>query len=78
MSAETGGPAFPCPGMVTPNGDMYHPEHGMTLRDYAVIKFMASILAWPDAPAKRDGETYAQATARIANEYADAMLEARK
>ena len=77
MNAPTkpndGGPAFPV-AWPLPNA----PEPGMSVRDYAVIQFMASILTWPDAPAKRNGETYAQAAARIANEHADAMLEARK
>jgi hypothetical protein len=77
MSAENGGPAFPGMKPEAFGQDSGHVA-GMTLRDYAVIKFMASILAWPDGPSKRDGETYAQATARIANEFADAMLEARK
>lgn len=40
MSDKTGGQAFPCPGMVTPNGDLYHPEPGMTMRQYYAAKAM--------------------------------------
>jgi hypothetical protein len=50
MSMRDGGPAFPTVEFIEPNGDRIWPERGMSLRDYAVIKFaaaMASIAVWP-------------------------------
>ena len=81
-------PAFPCAGMVTPNGDFYHPESGMTVRMYAAIKFaaaMAPLVAQEELTDKEyvalDGET-AEATgeylARVAFIFADAMIAESK
>jgi len=47
------------------------------LRDYFAGRALAGILAWEDGPHRLNGETYMAATARVAYEYADAMLKAR-
>lgn len=43
-----GGPAFPEQIAVTPTGDTYSGEAGMTLRDYFAAKAMQGMLAVPD------------------------------
>lgn len=66
MSKETGGPAFPN----VPNDIQYETwDEGMTLRDYAAIKAMASLIG--------RGHHH-ELIASLAYEMADAMLEARK
>jgi hypothetical protein len=45
MSKNTGGQAFPCPGLITPNGDTILPEPGMTMRQYYAAKAMQGDLA---------------------------------
>jgi len=65
--------AFPCPGMVTPNGDMIWPEPGITVRQYYAAKAMAGMLA---ATAHDDGWPDRHMTAALALSYADALLAA--
>ncbi len=68
MNKDTGGPAFPIPGL-------QHDEafNGMTLRDYfagqAMQGFAASEAEWSDG---------LYGMAKCAYKWADAMLEARK
>ena len=72
MSIEdNGGPAFPA---------QFWDERaiGMTLRDYFAAKAMQGFAAHIAGVRERSGETAAQASARAAYAYADAMLEARK
>ena len=65
---DTGGPAFPChPGIENPIYD------GMTLRDYAAIKAMQSILVGIECGP--DDVASVVASAYI---VADAMLKARQ
>ena len=77
MSKETGGKAFP--GIkkteATRLGEFDRTEEGMTLRDYFAAKAMQGWLAsyGPD-----DGAPKAETTARMAYEFADAMLRARE
>lgn len=74
MKDKTGGPAYP-----HPQGWRRDPEisDGMTLRDRAAIAALQSILTWEGGCSKRDDETYEQAKARLAFDYADAWLAER-
>lgn len=77
---NTGGPAFPVPGLSNlPNDQFIWPETGMTLRDYFAAKAMQGMWAsdtdkwqWlvgtPEGLASRAQNAYAMA---------DAMLKAR-
>jgi hypothetical protein len=69
---ETGGPAFPFPSSLYPDGSTHEPgELGMSLRDYFAAKAM-------QANRSRDSqyETWDD-LARDAYEIADAMLKER-
>ena len=82
---DDGGPVFPIPersqNWMLPDGgrEGWHKfaTDGISLRDYAAIKAMQSILLWPDGWTKKDGETWGEALSRQSYEYADAMLQAR-
>ena len=83
-SKDTGGPAFPCEGVVTNDGILYE---GMTLRDYFAAKAMQSILQDYDPAILFDAEELAKplgipsTSSLIAEDaylMADAMLKARK
>ena len=65
MSKETGGPAFPRPGD-------FHPQFGMTLRDYFAAKAMQGIVSDPDLAMGMEK------VAEWAYQQADAMLKARE
>lgn len=74
MSTNHGGPAFPHPGFAPPDGGgiVAYPEFGMSLRDYAAIAAMRSIIT---------GSSFdpisAKDVADGAYRIADAMLKAR-
>jgi hypothetical protein len=86
---DDGGPAFPQPPFLNPNGQvctpgMYYAEAvGMTLRDYFAAKVMQAIVAGDGARmvAARDGRydetNWGQIVAANAYEMADAMLTHR-
>ena len=68
VALEGGGPAFP---ITHPNeeGDKVIYDHGMTVHDYAAIKFMTALIANESIPT-----TNKITIARVANEYADAFI----
>lgn len=73
---DTGGPAFPIPGL------QEHEEfNGMTLRDYFAAQMLPGIvtLDMNDAPGvkPKKGEDGNQALARVAYSLADAMIAER-
>lgn len=74
---NTGGPAFPLPGMTgLPNGDFIYGNDGMTLRDYFAAKALQGYMAGKK-PAQ---EMHPDMQDRIAGgmySMADAMLKAR-
>lgn len=51
---------------------------GMTLRDYLAAKAMQGMMAMDGEANKLQGETWQSATARVAYEVADQMLERRE
>ena len=67
MTDKTGGPAFPRPGD-------FHPQIGMTLRDYFAAKAMQGMLAactgWSEDQQER--------LAKCSYSMADEMLKARE
>lgn len=72
MTKDTGGPAFPCEGVVTNDGILYE---GMTLRDYFAAKAMQSVFAEGNfAFTLTDYEHMSN----VSYAMADAMLKARK
>ena len=77
--ADTGGSAFPMPGIYDAARDQinpvseYYDAEGMTLRDYFAAKAMQGLLACGEA----HEEATAFVTARAAYTIADAMLAAR-
>lgn len=74
-NTNTGGPAFPMPGMSgLPNDGFIYGQDGMTLRDYFAAKALQAILAHPDSDADKPTMVFADA----AYEMADAMLKARE
>jgi hypothetical protein len=81
-----GGPAFPMPGADYTEDcgdfkrDAYHgPQQGMTLRDYFAAKAMVGLCHfWVQVRAKTTiNDPEPEIIARMAYEYADAMLKAR-
>jgi hypothetical protein len=70
---ETGGPAFPFPGSLYPDGSTCEPgELGMSLRDYFAAKAMQGQLSRPNAAYLSEKEV-----ANVAYMVADAMLKER-
>ena len=74
---DTGGPAFPMPGMAgLPNGEFFYGHDGMTLRDYFAAEAMRGVLAgrYPitEKPNAQNEIAFA------AYQQADAMLKARQ
>ena len=68
MSTNTGGPAFPCDRIPTPDGRVITSD-GMTLRDYFAARASdEDIKPYWVAPLNREQAKY---------KYADAMLKAR-
>ena len=43
---DNGGPAFPFPAIMYPNGEMNHGEGGMTLRDYFAMQAPKEVPHW--------------------------------
>ncbi len=77
----TGGLAFPQTITATPDGgiimsDQYEGSSGITVRDYAAIKFMAAMLGLQDDRGTHMAPPPASA-AKQAFDYADAFIEAR-
>jgi hypothetical protein len=78
MSNNTGGPAFPVPGLAG-NSDY----DGMTLRDYFAAEALNTILGqydftfFEDDKSEKEDETFALIVAKNAYSMADAMLKAR-
>jgi len=75
QTPDNGGPAFPVPN------DQYPGFNGMTLRDYAVIKYTAAMLAHPTRYRPRDEDKHLHwhdAIISEANDLFDAQLKARK
>jgi hypothetical protein len=73
MIKDTGGPAFPTPGLSNlPNGEFIYPMTGMNLRDYFAAKAMAALIT----SAHYDSRQVFDA-AKEAYFLADAMLEVR-
>lgn len=79
---ETGGPAFPSPGVVLQNGQQQGAYEGMTLRDYFAAKAMqAHIVASIKVLSKayvNEPDAVTPIIAQAAYEQADAMLKARE
>lgn len=69
-----GGSAFSSPNIIGPNGDVIWGADGMTLRDYAAIKFAAAMLANPAHAELLHDHEHRQV---IAFSEADAMLKQR-
>lgn len=72
-------PAYPRPFSVSHGGVGEHQhfageQDGLTIRQRVAIAAMQSIIGWDDGPSLRDGESYQQATARLAVNYADALI----
>jgi len=76
MSIDTGGPAFPVPGLHE-NSDY----DGMTLRDYFAAKAMQGLIAHEERAKQLGSHNLGDFDVRVAvcaYRYADAMLKARK
>ena len=77
-----GGPAFPSPDFIHPNGQIEFGTFGMSLRDYFAAKAMSALIceAFVDASRQRrsDPDEVMQKTARAAFIAADAMIKARE
>jgi len=71
---EAGGQAFPL-GASEYAG--HGPQSGMTLRDYFAAQALQGLASHLTGPEKRGRETGAEAHARAAFAYADAMLAER-
>jgi hypothetical protein len=72
-NTNTGGPAFPLPGL---HRDTYN--NGMTLRDYFAAKAMQTILADDDYLEHTETSSeWLAIVAKASYEIADAMLQAR-
>ena len=77
---DDGGPAFPVIHEVPPQPGQEKAisvNSGITMRDYFAAKAVQSLMSHEIYRTEND-ETFAQAHARQAYEYADAMLAARK
>lgn len=65
---DDGGSAFPMAG-----NESYHPDYGMSLRDYFAGQALAGLLSVPNIAHLTESKV-----ARMAYDQADAMLEVRK
>ena len=72
---DDGGPAFPCAGIITPDGIAFE---GMTLRDYFAAAALQGLLAACRPGYEYTGDNGPQRCAAEAYRYADAMIAARK
>jgi hypothetical protein len=79
---DDGGPAFPCETYGLRNGkETTIPTNGMTLRDYAIVHFIAALMQREDfdiETGKLMSVESAISPRLLATEQADAMLAARK
>ena len=76
MSKDTGGPAFPVPGLHENND-----YDGMTLRDYFAAKAMQGLIAHEERAKQLGSHNLGDFDVRVAvcaYRYADAMLKARQ
>ena len=76
MSTDTGGPAFPVPGLHE-NSDY----DGMTLRNYFAAKAMQGLIAHEERAKQLGSHNLGDFDVRVAvcaYRYADAMLKARE
>lgn len=73
MSKDKSGPAFPVDSVSE------HEYCGMTLRDYFAAKAMQGMLAYPgdDSMGSHHNNNDAKGVAKVAYQYADAMLAER-
>ena len=85
MTTKTdGGPAFPLLNIkIGYHADIRQEYYGMTLRDYFAAKAMQGIIggatSWSQCKYKPvDGLSIIENDARLAYQYADAMLKARE
>jgi hypothetical protein len=80
-SRNTGGLAFPRPGVKNGYGNVEGAADGMTLRDYFAAKAMVGLLSEPQPedgePELGEGREYAAKAAKAAYRIADAMLAER-
>lgn len=78
QKVDDGGLAFARPGYYVPDGNgvktLQPGAPGMTYRAWAAGRAMQGFLHGALVPNRRDGETNAQATARLAVAYADALV----
>lgn len=76
MSKDNGGPAFPVPASVIgANGDLFHADAGMALRDYFAAKAMVGLMTMvAGAMQTIEGDDH---LATLAYGVADAMLKER-
>jgi len=72
---DDGGPAFPCAGIITPDGIAFE---GMTLRDYFAAAALQGFLAGRNINALDCSFYTCEKAAISCYGYADAMLAARK
>ncbi|MBC3250486.1 hypothetical protein H8I91_09445 [Serratia fonticola] len=79
MSKETGGPAFPCNGVVvkTNNGGMIVDSAGLTIRDYFAGLALQGMITTSGAPALTGFDGAEGYMARAAYRMADEMLKYR-
>lgn len=75
---ETGGDAFPSPGVVLINGEQQGAYSGMQLRDYFAAKALQGFIAGSMADGSILGQKDDVIFSKIAYKFADAMIEARK
>lgn len=47
---------------------------GLSKRELFAAIAMHAVSSWDDGPSRQEGESYQEATARVACEYADALL----
>lgn len=75
---ETGGPAFPEPGLSgLPNGEFIYGQGGMTLRDYFAAKAMQGLMGRTWDVQKLSPDELFDRWATSAYMAADAMIKAR-
>ena len=86
MTKNDGGSAFPRnhePATITRDGyreyhtPFVHAQQGMSLRDYAAVRFAAVFLHGAVFPTERDREEGFASVAKVSYDMADAMLKER-
>lgn len=77
IPSDNGGPAFPVPSYVNQDGVTWESKpQGMSMRDYFAATALQGILS-SDSSVDRT-KVHKPTWAKVAYEFADAMLEARK